>query len=74
MCQILDSVPSIVIYFDRWCVAQYGNVRALQWCAADSLKGVGFIELAAGWDNPFERQREMMQVIRSGRPVWQGHG
>ncbi|MFL0801579.1 MAG: EAL domain-containing protein [Agarilytica sp.] len=59
------------MYVDRWCVIQYGNLRALQWQRVDSLRGRGFIDVASSWDNPFERRRELMQVMRSEQAQWQ---
>jgi len=67
---LLDSLRSIVVYVDRWCTVQHGNTQALRWCSLDSIQGISFIELAGNWDNPFERQREIMQVMRSGRSTW----
>ncbi len=81
---LLDSIHSIVLYVDRWCIIQYSNQRALEWRNTKSLTGRSFIDIASTWDNPFERQREIMQVIRSeiamrqsleccfeeGREVW----
>ncbi len=68
---VLDSLRAIVLYVDRWCVVRFGNVRALEWRKSESVSGQSFIDLACCWDNPYERQREIMQVIRSGRPMWQ---
>ncbi len=68
---LLDSIRSIVIYVDRWCVIQYGNLRALQWQQTDTLRGRSFIDVASSWDNPFERRREIMQVMRSEHAQWQ---
>ncbi len=81
---LLDSIRSVVLYVDRWCIIQHSNRRALEWRNTTSLMGRSFIDIASTWDNPFERQREIMQVIRSeiamhqsleccfeeGREVW----
>lgn len=81
---LLDSIHAIVLYVDRWCIIQYSNQRALEWRNTTSLTGRSFIDVASTWDNPFERQREIMQVMRSemamhqsleccfeeGREVW----
>lgn len=69
--QLINSLRSNVIYFDRWCVVRFANQQACQWQKQPSLSGKSFIELAKGWDNPYERHRELMQVIRSGSPCWQ---
>lgn len=68
---LLNSIRSIVLYVDRWCIIQFGNLGALQWRNTASLTGRSFIEIANNWDNPFERQREIMQVMRSERAMWQ---
>ncbi len=67
---LLNSLRSSVIYFDRWCVVRYANMQACQWQKTPSLLGKSFIDLAKGWDNPYERHRELMQVIRSGEACW----
>lgn len=68
---LLDSLRAIILYVDKWGVVRFGNIRALQWRNVESISGQSFIDLASSWDNPFERQREIMQVIRSERPMWQ---
>ncbi len=71
LCLLLDSMRSIVIYVDKWGVAQHANERAAAWNSNVPIKGKSFVEIAEFWDSPFERQREIMQVIRTGQPLWQ---
>jgi len=67
---LLDSMRSIIFYVDRWGVVKHANEQALTWRASAGLIGQSFLEVAASWDNPSERQREIMQVIRTGRALW----
>lgn len=65
---LLDSMREIVLYFDRWGVIRHANARALEWRAGEQLLGKTFVEIAPAWDDPAERQREIMQVFRTRRP------
>lgn len=68
---LLDSMRPMVIYVDRWGNVKHGNIRAQQWRMPEPVKGISFVEFAANWESPYERQREVMQVIRTGRSMWQ---
>lgn len=64
---LLDSMRSAVWYLDRWGLVKDFNELARSWVDQPSMKGKSFLEIAPHWDNPAERQRELMQVIRSGK-------
>ncbi|WP_347331934.1 bifunctional diguanylate cyclase/phosphodiesterase [Marinimicrobium locisalis] len=66
---LLDSMRSAVWYFDRWGLIKDFNELARSWIGQSSMKGKSFLEIAPYWDNPAERQREMMQVVRSGQAM-----
>jgi len=66
---LLDSIRSIVLYLDYWGLVVHGNLRARKWRVDEDFIGKNFFELANGWDDPSERQREVMQVIRTGKPM-----
>ena len=74
---MLDAVQSCVLHFDRWGNLSYANRKARQLFGLtqsyrqhyDEAFGQSFIELAENWDDPSERQREIMQVSRSGNPI-----
>ncbi len=69
--ELLDAMHSIVLYFDQWGVIKHGNQRAAShWQSVRELAGKSFIEIAVHWDDPPERQRELMQIIRTGIPTW----
>lgn len=65
---LLDSMREIVLYFDQWGVIRHANARAHEWRAGGQLIGKTFVEIAPAWDDPAERQREIMQVFRSRKP------
>jgi diguanylate cyclase (GGDEF)-like protein len=65
---LLDSMREIVLYFDRWGVIRHANARARDWRAGEPLLGKTFVEIAPAWDDPAERQREIMQAFRTRRP------
>lgn len=66
---LLDAMREIVLYFDRWGVVLHGNARAFAWRPPALLLGRTFVEIAPKWDNAAERQREIMQVLRTRRPL-----
>ncbi len=68
---LLNSLRTAVVYVDPWCVVRFGNLAAQQWMKSHELVGMSFVDLARTWDDPFERRRELMQVVRTGKPVWQ---
>ncbi len=57
----------IVLYFDQWGVVCHANARAHEWYGDGQLIGKTFVEIAPSWDDPAERQREIMQVFRTRR-------
>lgn len=65
---LLNSMREIVLYFDQWGVIRHANARALEWRNGIQLVGKTFVEVAPNWDDPAERQREIMQVFRARRP------
>ncbi|MCR6651130.1 MAG: EAL domain-containing protein [Cellvibrionaceae bacterium] len=65
---LLDSMREIVLYFDQWGVIRHANSSARQWRSGQELTGKTFIEIAPAWDDPAERQREIMQVFRTQTP------
>lgn len=64
---LLDSMREIVLYFDQWGVVRHANARAHEWHGDGQLIGKTFVEIAPTWDDPAERQREIMQVFRTRR-------
>lgn len=65
---LLDSMREIVLYFDCWGVIRHANACARDWRAGEQLLGKTFVEIAPAWDDPAERQREIMQVFRTRQP------
>lgn len=63
---LLDSLRSAVWYLDRWGLVKDYNRLAGELLAASPIEGKSFLELAGCWDDPPERQREIMQVVRTG--------
>jgi len=63
---LLDSIQSVIWYLDRWGMVKQGNNQAAKWMPLDAATGKSFLEIAPHWDDPAERQREIMGVIRSG--------
>jgi diguanylate cyclase (GGDEF)-like protein/PAS domain S-box-containing protein len=64
---LLDSMREIVLYFDQWGVIRHANAKAREWRGGEQLIGKTFVEIAPSWDDPAERQREIMQVFRTQR-------
>lgn len=62
---LLDALRDAVVFFDRWGAVVHLNQMAIDCFGRDSLPGKTFVELAPDWDDPAERQREIMQVIRT---------
>lgn len=62
---LLNALRDAVIFFDRWGTATYWNRTAVECFGYAELAGKTFIELVPDWDDPAERQREIMQVIRT---------
>lgn len=65
----LDAIRDPVIYFDGWGLVQYINSPAKSWFDKSDFQGKTFVELASGWDDAAEKQREIMQVIRTRKAI-----
>lgn len=63
---LLDSLRSAVWYLDRWGLVKDYNRLAGELLENEQVVGKSFLELAGCWDDPPERQREIMQVVRTG--------
>lgn len=66
---LLDALRGIVLYFDRSGAVHHGNARAFAWRPPLALLGRTFLEIAPEWDDAAERQREIMQVLRTGKAM-----
>ncbi|MDO3382695.1 putative bifunctional diguanylate cyclase/phosphodiesterase [Gilvimarinus algae] len=64
--RLLNAVRAAICYLDRWGIVREINQAASQAFGHRHMEGKHFIEYAAGWDDPAERQREIMHVIRTG--------
>lgn len=65
---LLDSMHSAIWYLDRWGMIKDSNVLA-QKLIGDAATGKNFIEVAHFWDDPSHRERDIMEVIRTGQPL-----
>ncbi len=65
---LLDSMRAAVWYFDRWGLVKDYNQLTQELLSRTLAVGKSFLEVAPQWDDPSERQRELMQVIRTGDP------
>lgn len=66
---LLDSMHAAIWYLDQWGIVKDTNLVATTLINQASITGKSFLELAHFWDDPAERQREIMQVIRSGESL-----
>ena len=66
---ILDAIGSPVFYFDQWGLVVYANTEAKRRFLLQDEQGKSFVEIAKFWDDPSERQREIMQITRTKIPV-----
>ncbi len=66
---MLDAMRAIILYLDNWGSVVHGNARARHWRSEHELLGKNLFELDTGWQDAGERQREVMQVVRTGRPL-----
>lgn len=66
---LLDGINSIIWYTDRWGRIKSCNRRAEEWLPLTEARGKIFMEVTPDWDDPAERQREIMHVIRTGVPI-----
>lgn len=63
---LLDSMRAGIGYFDRWGLVKDFNELARALLGPALQVGKSFLEIAPHWDSPEERQRELMQVVRTG--------
>lgn len=63
---LLDSMHAAIWYLDQWGIIKDANLVAQTLTNQTTIHGKSFIELAHFWDDPAERQREIMQVVRTG--------
>lgn len=63
---LLDSMHCAIFYFDHWGLIKDANSVALRMIGRTDVKGKSFVEVAQCWDDPAERQREIMMVVRAG--------
>lgn len=66
---LLNAMRDMVLYFDERGHIQHANTCALEWSPGEELLGKTFVEFAPGWDNPVERQKEVMEVARTGHSI-----
>lgn len=66
---LLDALRDSVFYFDTWGILQYVNVAGRARFGAQLCLGKTFMELDIGWEHASEKHREIMQVLRSGKPI-----
>ena len=67
---LLDAIRSVILFCDHKGIVREGNLQARQWRLLNDVIGKSFLDMSLRWDDPAERQRELMQVIRTGEPVW----
>ncbi len=67
---LLDAIRSFILFCDHRGIIREGNLQARQWQFLRDMIGRNFLNANSAWDHPAERQHELMQVIRSGVPVW----
>lgn len=65
---LLNAMREIVLYFDRRGLVHHCNASACTW-HPQSMLGKTFVEIAPRWDDAAERQREIMQVLRTRQPL-----
>lgn len=63
---LLDAMRAGIGYFDRWGLVKDFNELARELIGPSLQPGKSFMEVAPDWDNPDERQRELIQVARTG--------
>src|SRR5690606_28537769 len=66
---LLDSMRSAIWYLNTRGIIKDANLFAYKWLENCELVGENFIRIAALWDDPTERQREIMEVINTGKPL-----
>ena len=66
---LLDTIDAAIWHLDRWGVVQHANQRATGWAPLVDSLGKTVLEIPSCWVDAAEHHREIMQVIRTGRPV-----
>ena len=66
---LLDSMRSAIWYLDTRGIIKDANFLAREWLGDTELVGESFVRVATLWDNPAQRQRDIIDVIRSGKPL-----
>ena len=64
---LLDAMREMVFYFDLWGTVCHCNERAKRWREELAPLGRTFVEIAPTWDDAAQCQREIMQVLRTGK-------
>lgn len=67
---LLDSMRSIIWYLDRWGLVITGNRQAQKLFSLEEVIGRNFLEVMPHDQLSAERQREIMQVVRTGQPLF----
>jgi diguanylate cyclase (GGDEF)-like protein/PAS domain S-box-containing protein len=67
---LLDAIRSTILFCDARGVIVDGNSQARQWRPFDQLLGKTFVDLPLQWDEAPEKHNELLDVIRTGNPVW----
>lgn len=67
---LLDAMRSTIFFFDQRGIITDGNLQARQWKPWNKILGKSLLDLPMRWDDAAARQRELMQVIQTGKPVW----
>lgn len=66
---LLDSMHAAIWYLDQWGIIKETNLVARELIEHQPVTGKSFLEAVQFWDDPAERQREIMQVVRFGKPL-----
>lgn len=66
---LLDSMRSAIWYLNTRGIIKDANLLAQKWLGDIELIGESLIQIATLWDDPAERQREIIEVIRTGKPL-----
>ena len=71
---LFDALRDMVLYCDRWGAVRRANLQAHQWWGECLALGRTFVEISTvgcvtDWDDAAERQREILQVARTGQPL-----
>lgn len=64
---VLNAMPGMVFLLDRWGTILIANTYAQTLSEKGDLVGKGILDLDCGWVDPFECQRDILFVSRSGK-------